>query len=183
MDSVSVRLVRASLLWLVLGFTLGALMLSDALAPGDWRLWFAPTHGHILFVGWFLQFAVGVAYWLLPRKRTPRQPLGYHEPSATTAFALLNSGLLLRVIAEPAGRAGNGGNLVDIALACSAVLQLAAIVIIVAQIWPRVVSRRQGRHARRTRLPTLSGRRRTTLTRLPVTTLPVVSGFRRATHH
>lgn len=147
MDPVSVRLVRASLLWLVLGFTLGALMLSDALVPGNWRLWFAPTHGHILFVGWFLQFAVGVAYWLLPRKRTPERPLGYHERGAYLAFALLNSGLLLRVIAEPPGRAGNGGDLVDVTLAVSAVLQLAAIVIIASQIWPRIVPRRQTRVA------------------------------------
>jgi len=145
MDPVSVRLVRASLLWLAAGFTLGALMLSDALVPGDWRRWFAPTHGHMLFVGWFLQFAVGVAYWLLPRKRTAERPLGYHERGAYGAFALLNSGLLLRVIAEPPERVGNGGALVDLALAVSAVLQLAAIVIIAAQIWPRIVPRRQAR--------------------------------------
>jgi hypothetical protein len=142
MDPVSVRLVRASLLWLVLGFTLGALMLSDALVPGDWRAWFAPTHGHILFVGWFLQFAIGVGYWLLPRKRTPERPLGYNERGATIAFGLLNSGLLLRVLAEPPDRVGNGGDLVDIVLAVSSVLQLAAIVIIARQIWPRIVPRR-----------------------------------------
>jgi len=143
MDPVSVRLVRASLLWLVAGFTLGALMLSDALVPGDWRLWFAPTHGHILFVGWFLQFAVGVAYWLLPRKRTPERPFGYHERPAFAAFGLLNAGLLLRVLAEPPDRVGNGGDLVDWVLAVSAILQLAAIIIVASQIWPRVVPRRQ----------------------------------------
>ncbi|HEX5164014.1 MAG TPA: hypothetical protein VFV93_01355 [Thermomicrobiales bacterium] len=145
MDPVSVRLVRASLLWLVLGFTLGALMLSDALVPGDWRAWFAPTHGHILFVGWFLQFAIGVGYWLLPRKRTPERPLGYNERHATIAFGFLNSGLLLRVLAEPPGRVGNGGDLVDITLAVSSMLQLAAIVIIASQIWPRIVPRRVAR--------------------------------------
>src|ERR687898_1455118 len=107
MDPVSVRLVRASLLWLVAGFTLGALMLSDALVPGDWRLWFAPTHGHILFVGWFLQFAVGVAYWLLPRRRSTERPLGYGERSALLAVGALNLGLVLRIVAEPAERTGS----------------------------------------------------------------------------
>jgi hypothetical protein len=145
MDPVSVRLVRASLLWLVTGFGLGALMLSDALVPGDWRLWFAPTHGHILFVGWFLQFAVGVAYWLLPRKRTLERPLGYHERWALAAFMLLNLGLALRVLAEPPDRVGNGGDVVDIILAVSSVLQLVAIIIIASQIWPRVVPRRSTR--------------------------------------
>jgi hypothetical protein len=133
------------LLWLVTGFGLGALMLSDALVPGDWRLWFTPTHGHILFVGWFLQFAIGVAYWLLPRKRIPERPLGYHERWALAAFALLNLGLLLRVIAEPQDRVGNGGDMVDITLAASSVLQFAAIVIVASQMWPRIVPRRSAR--------------------------------------
>ena len=145
MDPVSVRFVRAALLWLVAGGALGALMLSDSLAPGDWRRWFAPTHGHILFVGWFLQFAVGIGYWLLPRKRTADRPLGYHERWAFVAFALLNSGLLARIIAEPAERIGEGGRFVDAMLAASSVLQLAAIVIVARQIWGRITPRRQTR--------------------------------------
>jgi hypothetical protein len=143
MDRVSIYLVRAALLWLVFGFALGALMLSDALAPGSWRLWFAPTHGHILFVGWFLQFAVGVGYWLLPRKRSPERPEGYHATAALVAFALLNSGLLLRVIVEPLGRSGRGSDALDVTLAVSSLLQLAAIVIIARQIWGRVLPRRK----------------------------------------
>lgn len=143
MDRVSVFLVRAALLWLVIGFALGALMLSDAVVPGTWRSWFAPTHGHILFVGWFLQFAVGVGYWLLPRKRSPERPEGYHEPRAVVAFALLNTGLLLRVIAEPLERAGRDGSVLDITLAISALLQFAAIVIIVGQFWGRIILRKK----------------------------------------
>ena len=142
MDPVSVRLVRASLLWLVAGFTLGALMLSDALVPGSWRRWFSPTHGHILFVGWFLQFAVGVGYWLLPRKRSPERPLGYREDAALAAFLLLNAGLVLRVIAEPLQRDGNDAALLDWVLAASSILQFAAIAVIVLQLWRRIQPRR-----------------------------------------
>ena len=138
MDRVSVVFVRAALVWLLLGFGLGALMLSDAVLPGHWHVWFAPTHGHMLFVGWFLQFAIGVGYWLLPRKRLPALPLGYHEGRALLAIALLNGGLLLRVIAEPAGRMGHAGRWADSVLVASSVLQLAAIVIIVTQIWGRI---------------------------------------------
>jgi hypothetical protein len=143
MDRTSIYLVRAALLWLVLGFGLGALMLSDALVPGDWRLWFAPTHGHILFVGWFLQFAVGVGYWLLPRKRTPERPEGYNVTATLIAFGLLNSGLLLRVIVEPLDRTGHGNDILDLMLAFSSVLQFAAIVIIARQIWGRILPRKQ----------------------------------------
>jgi hypothetical protein len=64
-------MLRAALTWLLVGVVIGAAMLTDRALPGQWRLWMAPSHAHMLFVGWFLQFAVGVAYWLLPR-RGPR---------------------------------------------------------------------------------------------------------------
>jgi hypothetical protein len=140
-DRVSILYTRAALIWLVAGVTLGALMLSDSLVPGSWRLWFAPTHGHMLFVGWFLQFAIGVAYWLLPRKRNTSLPYGYNERIATAGIALLNLGLGVRVIAEPLGRAGYDSTAQHLALALSSVLQLAAILIIVAQIWKRLIPR------------------------------------------
>ncbi len=139
MDCVSVLYTRAAVLWLVAGVTLGALMLSDTLIPGTWRLWFAPTHGHILFVSWFLQFAVGVGYWLLPRKRLPATPFGYDERLALTGMAILNLGLVLRVIAEPASRLGYEGRLDDYVLAASSVAQLVAILIIARQIWRRLM--------------------------------------------
>jgi hypothetical protein len=142
MDPVSVRMARTALLWLVLGFILGGLMLSDRLVPGTWRLWFSPTHGHILFVGWFLQFAVGVAYWLLPRKRSPERPFGYREEAALTAYLLLNAGLALRVVAEPLQRDGNDAALLDWLLAASSLLQIAAVAIIASQLWRRIVPRR-----------------------------------------
>ncbi|RIK40590.1 MAG: hypothetical protein DCC58_13655 [Chloroflexi bacterium] len=145
MDPVSVRLARTALLWLVLGAALGGLMLSDALVPGAWKLWFSPTHGHILFVGWFLQFAVGVGYWLLPRKRMPECPLGYREDVALAAYALLNAGLALRVIAEPIQRSGNPSDLLDWSLAASSLLQFAAIVIFTVQLWRRIIPRRASR--------------------------------------
>lgn len=138
MDRLTSLMVRLSLCWLLLGAILGGLMLTDAWTPGDWRDWFAPTHGHILFVGWFLQFALGIAYWLLPRKRTAARPLGYAESLAYAAVAALNLGLLLRVVAEPLEHAGHEGVGTHIALAASAVLQVVAIALFVFQIWPRV---------------------------------------------
>jgi hypothetical protein len=141
MDPVSVKMVRAGLIWLATGFTLGALMLADASLPGSWRAWFLPTHGHILFVGWFLQFAVGVAYWLLPRKRTDDRPFGYNERAAYLSFAVLNTGLILRVIAEPAPRIGYWTSFVNEILVVSAIAHVVAIGIIVVQLWFRVIPR------------------------------------------
>lgn len=134
-------MVRTALIWLAIGFLLGGLMLADATFPGDWRHWFGPTHGHILFVGWFLQFAVGVAYWLLPRQRTDDRPLGYSERAALLSFVVLNIGLGLRVIAEPAMRMGYLTGTGDPILLVSAAAHIAAIGIIVTQLWGRVVPR------------------------------------------
>lgn len=141
MDPISVKMVRAALIWLTVGFLVGATMLADATVPGDWRFWFAPTHGHILFVGWFLQFAVGIAYWLLPRQRTDERPFGYNERAALLSFAILNTGLLLRVAAEPAPRIGYLTELSEPVLVVSALAHVAAIAIIVVQLWGRIIPR------------------------------------------
>src|SRR5918993_358074 len=101
MDRLSSLMVRSSLLWLLAGVCVGAAMAIDREIPGNWRGWFLPSHVHMLFVGWFLQFALGVAYWLLPRKRSVSRPLGYDERFALGAMAALNTGLLIRVIIEP----------------------------------------------------------------------------------
>lgn len=141
MDPISVKMVRAALIWLAIGFLLGALMLSDATVPGDWRYWFAPTHGHILFVGWFLQFAVGIAYWLLPRQRTDDRPLGYNERAALLSLVTLNIALVLRVGAEPAMRIGYLTDISEIVLVVSAIGHVTAIGIIVVQLWGRIIPR------------------------------------------
>src|SRR6188768_521620 len=109
MDRFSSWMVRVSLCWLLAGFVVGAMMMADAKLAGAWRVWMAPTHGHMLFVGWFLQFTLGIAFWLLPRARTANRPLGYRESLAFAAMAALDVGLLLRVAAEPAQRAGHHG--------------------------------------------------------------------------
>jgi hypothetical protein len=138
MDPLSSTMLRASLLWLLTGVLIGAAMLTDRALAGQWVLWMAPSHAHMLFVGWFLQFVIGVAYWLLPRKRTPERPLGYQERVAYGAAAALNLGLVLRVLAEPAERTGLGNDITLSLLVASALLQVAAVAVFVTQLWPRV---------------------------------------------
>lgn len=141
MDPLSSIMVRLALLWMLAGFLIGGAMLVDRDLPGSWRLWMQPTHGHMLFVGWFLQFALGIAYWLLPRKRTAERPVGYHLRLAQLAVAALNIGLLCRVVAEPLERDGHASDGTMVLLALSALLQISAAVIFVVQLWPRVAAR------------------------------------------
>jgi len=141
LDRFSIVTVRASLVWMLSGFVVGALMLVDREIPGNWRQWLQPTHGHMLFVGWFVQFVIGIAYWLLPRKRNPERPLGYREAPAFAGAIMLNAGMILRAIGEPMERIGNAGGLSIGILALSGVLQVGAIVIFISQIWPRIYGR------------------------------------------
>lgn len=141
MDRLTAIMVRASLLWLLAGVALGGLMLVDRAVPGAWVARALPTHVHMVLVGWLLQFAVGVAYWLFPRRRTPAAPSGYRESAALVAVGALNAGLLLRVIGEPMERSGRSSGLGLGLLAASAALQVGAVAIFVFQLWPRVEAR------------------------------------------
>jgi hypothetical protein len=151
MDPLSSVMLRASLTWLLAGFVIGAAMLTDRALPGQWRLWMAPSHAHMLFVGWFLQFAIGVAYWLLPRRRSTARPLGYRERAAYFAVVALNLGLVLRIIAESTERTGHQSDVTMVLLIVSALLQVAAALVFVVQLWPRVAARPiRGKHERPT---------------------------------
>lgn len=141
MDRFTIFAVKTSLIWMLSGFVIGGLMLVDHLVPGNWRAWLMPTHGHILFVGWFVQFVIGIAFWLLPRKRRPELPLGYGEHKAFIALAMLNIGLAMRVIAEPLWRDQRDGIWIDTLLAGSSILQVLAIFVFVSQMWPRIYGR------------------------------------------
>ena len=68
MPTLSAWAVRAALAWLALAALTGALILSrDALGlPALARL--IPIHAEMMLVGWMMQFAFGVAHWILPRR-------------------------------------------------------------------------------------------------------------------
>jgi len=66
--NLSAWCIRMALLYLGFGFTLGALMLSSpALGLTLAVLKLRPLHAEILLMGWMVQLAFGVAYWILPR--------------------------------------------------------------------------------------------------------------------
>lgn len=68
MPRLSQLMIRTALVWLTLGSTIGGVLLLNKgipLLPWLWTLRF--THVHLLLVGWTVQFACGVAFWILPR--------------------------------------------------------------------------------------------------------------------
>jgi hypothetical protein len=128
MPRASSWFVRAALLYLLAGFTVGALLLMNkalAWSPLWWLL--LPAHIEFLVIGWTLLLAMGVAYWILPRFQTERRRVWL----VWSAFALLNLGLWAVALAP---FAGNGQ--VWVAIGRSA--ETAAAAAFAIHAWPRI---------------------------------------------
>jgi len=92
MPRLSSWFVRAALSYLAVGFTLGALLLAEKASSFYPMLWdILPVHIELLLVGWLVQLALGVAFWILPRfsKGPPRG----NEAVVWLSFVLLNLGI------------------------------------------------------------------------------------------
>lgn len=133
MPRLSQWMVRAALIYLLLGFTIGALLLAHkgiSLHPALWR--WLPTHIECLLMGWIVQLAMGIAFWILPRYwQPPRRPKG---PYAYAAFILLNLGIWC-VIAGTTFQAGSWVVLVG------RILEMGAVIAFARHAWTRIVSR------------------------------------------
>jgi cbb3-type cytochrome oxidase subunit 1 len=124
---LSVWMIRTALLALTVGAALGAALLA---VPGivgvtRWR----PLHAELLLIGWTVQLAFGVAYWILPRFRSGSER--GHETLGWAAFALVNLGTVLVGL----GRSVAGWEMA--ALAGRGAEGLAALAF-AAHAWPRV---------------------------------------------
>src|SRR3972149_7028923 len=91
MPRLSRLAIRAALVYLLLGFTFGVLMLLNKgtpLASWAWRL--LPAHVEFLLIGWTAQFILGVGFWILPR--FSRGPARGNQVVAGPATGAVKSG-------------------------------------------------------------------------------------------
>lgn len=127
MPRLSVWFLRASLLYLLAGFVLGALLLAEKGIDYDAGIWSVlPIHIEFLLVGWLLQLALGVAFWILPRFGVGA-PRG-REMLIWISFVLLNGGILIAALqlwVAPALLAGR-------------VLEATAVLLYIIGSWSRV---------------------------------------------
>lgn len=127
--------VRAALVYLVGGMAMGSWMLIVQADRG-----YAPSapwptlHAHLLLVGFLLLLVFGVASWMFPKVAGARPG----REGGWVAFALLNAGLLLRLLAEPFAVRADSAPVWDVLLGVAAVLPAAAAVAFGVAIWPRV---------------------------------------------
>ncbi|MCL4261831.1 MAG: hypothetical protein KJ069_01380 [Anaerolineae bacterium] len=133
MPRLSQWIIRAALIYLLLGITIGALLLAHkgvALHPILWA--WLPAHIEFLLMGWIVQLTLGVAFWILPRYwQQLRRP---NEGYAQAAVVLLNVGIWL-VVAGTTFRAGAW------VLFAGRLAEMAAVLFFAAHAWGRVVSR------------------------------------------
>jgi hypothetical protein len=122
-------LARTALLYLVAALSVGAALVIRPRAP--WLVGAWPVYLHLLTIGWITQLIAAVAYWMFPRPDTRAPASG---GSGWAFYGLLNAGLLLRAYAEPLPHARG-------LLPFAALLQLLAILVFVAGIWPRIRGR------------------------------------------
>lgn len=126
MPTLSVWAVRLALVHLAVGTTVGSVLLAAKAVPLPPALW-ALRAGHVeaLLVGFAVQLAVGVAYWILPRVRRAdgARPERLRQPMALPAVVLLNAGVVLV-----------GGGLAVTGRICEAV----GVAAFTVHAWPRV---------------------------------------------
>lgn len=122
--------IHASLIHLLAGFTVGALLLIDKAAPVNPMLWrLLPLHLELLLVGWIVQVTMGVGFWILPR--FGRGPARGNEATVWLAFLLINLGVALAGV-------GPALRLPIWTRVLGRVLQVAAVVAFVGNVWRRV---------------------------------------------
>jgi hypothetical protein len=94
-----------------------------------------PVYIHLFVLGWITQLIFGVVFWMFPKYSTekPRRS----ESLGWWTYALLNAGLLLRVIAEPV-HSTQPNILSGWLLVISAILQFLAGLGFVINSWGRV---------------------------------------------
>lgn len=129
MPRLSVLFIRASLVYLLLGFLFGALILAEKGAsyyPPVWNLF--PAHIEFLLTGWLVQLAMGVGFWIFPRFGLGLPGSRGNETLIWISLACLNMGIGMAALqlwvpfAFPVGR----------------LLELAAAVVYVIGLWPRI---------------------------------------------
>jgi cbb3-type cytochrome oxidase subunit 1 len=128
-------MLRAALIWFGIGATMGGLMLAHKgvlFAPQVWS--FYATHVHMMLVGWTAQFAMGVAFWILPRLDAGGSRGAVRM--AEMSFGCINAGMLVMLVSGLAGALGASSTSWPNGLA--GLLYAVAALAFAVHAWPRV---------------------------------------------
>jgi uncharacterized membrane protein len=132
--------VKTGLLFLALTFVFGAVLLTREALGMPLPPVLGVEHAHLAGVGWLVNTVIGIAIWMLPlnRERFPATAGRYPASAVYASFALLNGGLVLRLLAEPWYQLGGYPAAASGLLLLAAVAQPLGIVVFVWIAWQRV---------------------------------------------
>lgn len=96
MPTPSRWMIKASFIYLLVGFSIGALILVSKAYPAFTGMWsLLAVHIEVSIFGWIIQLTMGTAYWILPRYLV--KPSRGNPILAIAMVALLNLGILINV--------------------------------------------------------------------------------------
>jgi hypothetical protein len=101
MPKLSRWMIRSSFINLWAGFGIATLILSQRGLPDIFPIYawqWIPVHVNLLLIGWMVQFAFGVSYWIFPRLFDRRTDRGRPKFAVMSAI-MLNLGVWLHAIA------------------------------------------------------------------------------------
>ena len=132
MPRLSVYLIRTAFVYLAIGFTFGGLLLFNKAIPLDPQLRrLLPLHIELVLVGWTMQLAMGVAFWILPR--FSHGGARGNERPAWAAYILFNLGVISIALSQ--WLTGS-----DAFVIAGRVCELSAAILFAIHVWPRVRS-------------------------------------------
>jgi len=132
MPTPSRWMIKASMLYMLIGFVIGAMILISKVYPEYSSVWNLLTvHIEVGIFGWIIQLTMGTAYWILPRflKTKSRG----NPKLALAMVGMLNLGILINV-------ASYVSILHSSAIILGRVLELGAVALFIVLHWNRAVS-------------------------------------------
>lgn len=135
------RFAKTALAFLLLTFLAGTVLTIARGAGANVPAIVGVEHAHLGLVGFLVNIVIGIALWVLPldRERFPATQGRYPLAAPTVCWWLLNGGLVVRVLAEPAHQLLDPSSLALTALVDAAALaQLAAALIFASIAWHRI---------------------------------------------
>lgn len=130
--------IKSGIIYLFLGIVLAFLSELPFVQSGTLLL---PVYWHMIVIGWITQIIMGVSIWMFPRRRRDRKKT--ETFTAVASFWALNSGLLIRFLCEPFLPFFTENQLMIVVVSISIILQLGGILFYIAEIWPRVQSKKK----------------------------------------
>lgn len=142
MPLISRTFIKAGMVFFVLSLISALIMEVDIAALPA----IMPLFWHMLMVGWITQIIFGVSIWMFPGRN--REEGFKAQKWGWLTFIFLNAGLVLRIISEPLISISTS-EIWKVLIVVSALLQLAAGLTYLIEMWPRIMSKKQQRKKRK----------------------------------